>query len=302
MFALITKTKPPRIPKFASYPCTLQGQEADTYGWFLAQTEENRPIGAAAIYSTYPEELRHLVARCMAAETLERPTLGYLLPVIQQYIAQGDELERQGQSPFGESDDAIRRFCSDHILGTGSMTPGSTREDGAAEEEEEARDGLGDLGFPGQQAAARAARRSQSQSQRGGGGGSSYRQQDSRFWGQGGGSQQQDSRFWGQGGGSGGGQSVSQAYAEAEAQLLAQQQEMMRRQSSAESTIVLGNTMGVGNNMPNGGDNNNNSNLLGPGGASFGGGRVGAANNSFSYGPQRGAGGSSQRQDSRFWD
>ncbi|KAK7914362.1 hypothetical protein PG985_012065 [Apiospora marii] len=291
MFALITKTKPPRIPQFASYTCTLQGQDADTYGWFLTQTEENRPVGAASIYATYPEELRHLVARCMAAETLQRPTLGYLLPVIQQHIAQGDELERQGRSPFGESDAHIERFCREYIVGAASATGASTREDDA--EEEEARDVLGDLGFPGGQVAARAARRSQSRSRGGGGGGG------------GGSSQRQDSRFWGQGGGSVGAQSVSQAYAEAESQLLAQQQEMQRRQSSTENTVILGNTMNMGNNMAMGNNmysnNNNNNNLFGPGGAIFGGGNVDPANSSFSYGPQGGAGGSSQQQDSRFW-
>ncbi|KAK8008959.1 hypothetical protein PG991_011510 [Apiospora marii] len=267
------------------------GQDADTYGWFLAQTEENRPVGAASIYATYPEELRHLVARCMAAETLQRPTLGYLLPVIQQHIAQGDELERQGRSPFGESDAHIERFCREYIVGAASATGASTREDDA--EEEEARDVLGDLGFPGGQVAARAARRTQSRSRGGGGGGG------------GGSSQRQDSRFWGQGGGSGGAQSVSQAYAEAESQLLAQQQEMQRRQSSTENTVILGNTMNMGNNMAMGNNmcssNNNNNNLFGPGGAIFGGGNVGPANSSFSYGPQGGAGGSSQQQDSRFW-
>lgn len=107
----------------------------------------------------------------------------------------------------GDAD--IEAFCLEFIVGMKSEpSAASARADDDDDDEEgEARDVLGDLGFPGQQAAARAARR-QSQSQGGGGGGGS--------------SQQQDSRFWGQGGGNGAGQSVSQAYAEAESQLLAQ--------------------------------------------------------------------------------
>ncbi|KAK8122028.1 hypothetical protein PG984_010698 [Apiospora sp. TS-2023a] len=168
MFALITKTKPPRIPQFSPYNCTLQGYDADTYGWFLAQTEENRPIGAAEIYATYPEELRHLVARCMALDPLQRPTLGYLLPVIQQAIAQGDELERQGRNEIGERDTDIEAFCIEYIVGVKPEPSASNREDDAGDDEgEEARDVLGELGFPGQQSAARAARRTQSQSQGG---------------------------------------------------------------------------------------------------------------------------------------
>ncbi|KAK7985320.1 hypothetical protein PG988_002942 [Apiospora saccharicola] len=162
MFALITKTKPPRIPQFSPYTCTLQDQDADTYGWFLAQTEENRPIGAADIYAKYPEELRHLVARCMALDPLQRPTLGYLLPVIQQAIAQGDELELQGRNEIGERDADIEAFCIEYIVGVKSEPSVSNREEDA--EAEEARDVLGDLAFPGQQNAARAARRTQSQS------------------------------------------------------------------------------------------------------------------------------------------
>ncbi|KAK6820898.1 hypothetical protein PG987_015298 [Apiospora arundinis] len=156
MFSLITKTRPPPIPKFASYPCTLQGQTADSYGWFLAQDGENVPYGVEALYQTFPIELRQLVARCMCIEPQHRPGLGYLLPAIQHYIAQGDALEAQGRSPPGESNADLERFCRDLILGNASEA--STEED----EEEEARDGLGPLPGVAVEAAADAYRRSRS--------------------------------------------------------------------------------------------------------------------------------------------
>ncbi|KAK6859819.1 kinase-like domain-containing protein [Apiospora arundinis] len=154
MFSLITKTRPPPIPKFASYPCTLQGQTADSYGWFLAQDGENVPYGVEALYQTFPIELRQLVARCMCIEPQHRPGLGYLLPAIQHYIAQGDALEAQGRSPPGESNADLERFCRDLILGNASET--------STEEEEEARDGLGPLPGVAVEAAADAYRRSRS--------------------------------------------------------------------------------------------------------------------------------------------
>ena len=161
MFSLITKTRTPSIPPFSSFNCTLQGQVADSYGWFLVEDAAKVPRGMETLYQRFPAELRELVARCMCSDSQQRPTLGYLLPAIQHYIAQGDALEAQGRSPPGENNADLEQFCREFILGNQSEASTISQED----EEDEARDGLGPLPGAAVQAAGNAfRRRSQSRS------------------------------------------------------------------------------------------------------------------------------------------
>ncbi|KAK8043655.1 hypothetical protein PG993_006085 [Apiospora rasikravindrae] len=145
MFSLLTKRKPPTIPQFTSRNCTMQEQEAESYGWFLC--EPTTPRGAEDIYRKYPRELRELVARCMAAEEPQRPTVVYLLPWIQLHIKEGDDLEARGKSPEGESNADIEKFCREFIVGNPAPPPAAAQNaEDENKEEAEARAVLGDLG------------------------------------------------------------------------------------------------------------------------------------------------------------
>ncbi|KAK8132515.1 hypothetical protein PG999_000688 [Apiospora kogelbergensis] len=137
------------------------GVVADSYGWFLVEDAAKVPRGMETLYQRFPAELRELVARCMCSDSQQRPTLGYLLPAIQHYIAQGDALEAQGRSPPGENNADLEQFCREFILGNQSEASTISQED----EEDEARDGLGPLPGAAVQAAGNAfRRRSQSRS------------------------------------------------------------------------------------------------------------------------------------------
>ncbi|KAK7962631.1 uncharacterized protein PG986_003456 [Apiospora aurea] len=149
VLSLITKRKPPVIPMFTSRTCTMQGQEGDSYGWFLCQDERRPPRGAEAMYGRYSRELRELVARCMTSHQRQRATVVYLLPWIQLHIKEGDEREARGQSPPGETNADIERFCRQYIIGETPAPPAAAQNNENEDENEvEARDVLGDMGGP----------------------------------------------------------------------------------------------------------------------------------------------------------
>ncbi|KAK8075148.1 hypothetical protein PG997_009811 [Apiospora hydei] len=105
------------------------------------------PRGAEAMYRRYSRELRELVARCMTSHQRQRATVVYLLPWIQLHIKEGDEREARGQSPAGESNADIEKFCRQYIIGETPAPPAATHNNENEDSDEvEARDVLGDMG------------------------------------------------------------------------------------------------------------------------------------------------------------
>lgn len=113
MLALMTRAHPDETLFTGTERCQIHQRSIETYGWFVGRAPRDIPWGSAApaLYARYNQALRHMVARCMAADPADRPAPGPLLDAVRRSVAAGDAAEAAGRSPPGESDADLAAFC-----------------------------------------------------------------------------------------------------------------------------------------------------------------------------------------------